>query len=97
MRAVPPAPRRQPAPHARPALAVYGRDDQLRDARLAIQEGRPIGFYAPCGFGVSTLLRHIADSDSVQHRGMPVVVLRAGRDFAGDVLQRLVDQLYVSD
>jgi hypothetical protein len=76
---------------------VYGRDDQLTGAREAIREGSPIGFYAPCGFGVSTLLRHIADSDFAQHSGVPVVLLRVGRDFAGDVLQRLVDQLYVSN
>jgi CARDB len=97
MQVTSPVRRRQPQPHFSPAPMVYGRHDQVSDARRAIEEGRPIGFHAPCGFGVSTLLRHIAASDFVQDSGVPVVLLRVGRDFAGDVLQRLVDQLYVSD
>jgi hypothetical protein len=97
MQVTSPVRRRQPQRPLSPAPVVYGRNDQVSDARRAIQEGRPIGFHAPCGSGVSTLLRHIAASGFVQDSGVPVVLLRVGRDFAGDVLQRLVDQLYVSD
>ena len=76
---------------------MYGRNIQISDARRAIQGAAAIGFHARCGFGVSTLLRHIAASDFAQATGLPVARLRAGRGPVADVLQRLVDQLYVSE
>jgi len=95
MRPAPPVLRHQ-VPPSQPA-PMYGRNIQISDARRAIQGAAAIGFHARCGFGVSTLLRHIAASDFAQATGLPVARLRAGRGPVADVLQRLVDQLYVSE
>ncbi len=49
------APRQPDAP---PEPLILGRDREAADAFATIAAGRPAGFYAVCGYGKTTLLRH---------------------------------------
>ena len=54
-----------------------GRDHELHLIQAAIADGRPIEFHAPCGYGVSTLLRAAASRRPEQGRP-PHLYLQAG-------------------
>lgn len=92
-----------PPPIPRPFRAqessarMLGRDAQINDAYAAARSQRPIEFTATCGYGKSTLLRHIAANAA--HHGVAglSVYLQAGPDRLQDTLQRLVAELYISD
>src|SRR5215470_6970804 len=87
-------PQRPEAP-ARPL--ILGRQQQSADAFRAVQQGRPIEFYADCGYGKTTLLQHIAASASEWYSASSCIYLRMDRDRVEDFLQQLVAQLYSSD
>jgi hypothetical protein len=91
-----------PAIHARPhsfapsgPVWLQGRDAEVAAAQ-AIRTGEAIEFSAGCGFGKSTLLRHLAAQAGAE-AGAAVVYLRVGSQRRGDLLQRLVDALYTAD
>jgi hypothetical protein len=91
-----------PAIHARPYSSVpsgpvrlQGRDAEVAAAQ-AISTGEAIEFSAGCGFGKSTLLRHLAAQAGAE-AGAGVVYLRVGSQRRGDLLQRLVDALYTAN
>jgi hypothetical protein len=76
---------------------ILGREQQSADAFHAIQQGGSIEFHADCGYGKTTLLQHIAATASEWYSASSCIYLRADRDRAEDLLQRLVDQLYRAD
>jgi hypothetical protein len=91
-----------PAIHARPYSSVpsgpvwlQGRDAEVAAAQV-IRTGEAIEFSAGCGFGKSTLLRHLATQAGAE-AGAAVVYLRVGSQRRDDLLQRLVDALYTAD
>ena len=83
-----------PEPLRRPAM--LGREQQSAEALAAMRAGRPAGFHAACGYGKTTLLQHIA-AEAHEQGAASCVYMRAGRDRVGDLLQRLVAQLFSSD
>jgi hypothetical protein len=90
-----------PAIHARPhpfapsgPVWVQGRDAEVAAAQ-AMSSGEVIEFSAGCGFGKSTLLRHLAAQAGAEE-GAAVVYLRVGGQRRDDLLQRLVDALYTA-
>ena len=96
LRLAPPDAYRPRLPEPLPRPAMLGRERQSAEALAAIQAGRPAGFHAACGYGKTTLLQNIVAE--AQERGTAsCVYLRAGRDRVGDLLQRLVAQLFSSD
>ncbi|WP_424891268.1 hypothetical protein [Streptomyces sp. XH2] len=84
---------RDPGPRHRwtaPAPVLLGREEVLAAAWREILDGRSVEFHGPCGFGKSSLLRNIASG------GRRSAFVRVGRSPLEDVLQLLVDELYVS-
>jgi energy-coupling factor transporter ATP-binding protein EcfA2 len=77
------------------ALPFLGREEQLRQLRLAIQAGDPVELVGPCGFGKTTLLRQLASTAS-QETVRPPVYLRLGKERLDDSLQRLFEASYTS-
>jgi len=91
-----------PAIHARPRsfvpdgpVRLQGRDAEVATAQ-AVSAGEAIEFHAACGFGKSTLLRHLAAQSGAEETSA-VVYLRVGGQRRDDLLQRLVDALYTAD
>ena len=83
--------------HEESTVPLLGRDEQISEAYAAAGSRRPIEFTATCGYGKSTLLRHIAAHtvyDGVAHSS---VYLLAGPGGLHDLLQRLVAELFTSD
>jgi hypothetical protein len=93
-----PAPRFRPrnGPASLQAGAPLDRRRQLDDAFRAARARLPIEFYAPCGYGKSTLLREIA-AQAPARLGVPGVYLDAKQDGPADLLQRVVHALYATD
>jgi CARDB len=89
----PPSVRIRPHPiPARPSGALDGRDEAVAAAHGAAA-GRPVGFHAGCGYGKTTLLRQLAArSDGGEAR-----YLRVAGQHLDDLLQQLVDELYLAD
>ncbi len=87
---------------AGPHLSTVVASGQIvgRDAEVAIGEtvaaGHPIEFHAPCGYGKSTLLRHLAGR-LASRASVPVVYLRVGGMAADDLRQGIVAALYTAD
>jgi hypothetical protein len=79
----------------RPSCPALGRGRELHLIQAAIADGRPIEFHAPCGYGVSTLLRAAAGGGPGQ--GPPLLYLRAGPGSIEDLAERLVAAMYVPD
>ncbi|MEV5375694.1 hypothetical protein AB0L26_06890 [Streptomyces nondiastaticus] len=75
---------------AGPPPVLLGREEVLATAWREILDGRPVGFHGPCGFGKSSLLRNLASG------GRRSAFVSVGRTPLEDVLQLLVDELYVS-
>jgi len=97
MRAANP-PQRRPGPAQRAGLAIPpGRDVQLNDAYAAIRALRPIEFTAACGYGKTTLLRHLADNAVYNGASDVSVYLRTGAEDPADIVQRLFAELYLAD
>ncbi|HZD01468.1 MAG TPA: hypothetical protein VFA46_15125 [Actinomycetes bacterium] len=91
-----------PAIHARPRSLVpsgparlAGRDAEVATAQ-AVSAGEAIEFHAACGYGKSTLLRHLAARAGAEQTAA-VVYLHVGGQRGDDLLQRLVDALYTAD
>jgi hypothetical protein len=79
-----------PSLTARPMLAreralalLVGRDEELNQVRRAIQAQRPIKFNATCGYGKSTLLRHVAVNAGAQGVAGSCAYLQVGYDLPG--------------
>jgi hypothetical protein len=88
----PPAMRERPRPAAGgPGGELYGRAGEVAAARGAAT-GAPVGFHGGCGAGKTTLLRHLA----VRFTGTTVYLRVAGQRL-DDVLQGLMEELFVSD
>jgi hypothetical protein len=83
-------------PAALPPTQLVGRQQQVAAARQALEHRRPIEFNAACGYGKTTLLRHIAAGERGPD-GTPAVYLRADTDRVADLLHRLVGELYRAD
>ena len=79
------------------SILILGRDTQINDAYAAARFQRPIEFTASCGYGKSTLLRHVAANAARHGIASLSVYLQAGPDRLEDILQRLVAELYISD
>lgn len=89
--------RPRPRPHQAPPQVPLGRERESADAIADLHDGVPIEFHAPCGFGRSTLLRHLA-AHAGSRLGVPGVYLNvAGDGDVDDVLGRLVGALYTAD
>src|SRR6266498_6016093 len=93
---------RPPAIQPRPRWSIpsgpvgpQGRDAEVATAQ-AVSAGEAIEFHAACGFGKSTLLRHLAAQSGAEETSA-VVYLRVGGQRRDDLLQRLVDALYTAD
>ena len=84
-------------PAAPPDPQILGRDQQSADALRAIQQGQPIEFCAPCGYGKTALLHRIVALASELYGPSSCLYLRADRDRVGDLLQDLAARLYHSD
>jgi hypothetical protein len=76
---------------------LLGRDEQISEAYAAARSQRPIEFTATCGYGKSTLLRHVAANAARDGVARSSVYLQAGPDGLQDILQRLITELYISD
>jgi hypothetical protein len=98
LRDAPPAPIPRPfrAPDGSTPL-LLGRDEQFREAYAAARSQCPIEFTAACGYGKSTLLRHVAANAARDGVARSSAYLQAGPDGLGDLLQRLVAEFYTSD
>ena len=90
---------RPPAIHERPRPlpdgpvgGVRGRADEVAAAQ-ATTAGAPVGFHGGCGAGKTTLLRHLA----VRSAAGNAVYLRVAGQRLDDVLQELLDELFVTD
>jgi hypothetical protein len=79
-----------------PSRSLIGRHSQIDTAFRAIQGLRPIGFFATCGYGKSTLLRQIA-AESYSRLGVPGVYLVVNQDQPADIVQRVIDALFLTD
>jgi hypothetical protein len=89
----PPLIRSRPWPSmARVTDELGGRDSEVAAAR-AVATGAPVGFYADCGFGKTTLLWHLAARPDTGN----AVYLRVAGQGLDDVLQELLAKLYASD
>lgn len=69
-----------------------GREAPAAAARREILAYQPVEFHAPCGYGKTTLLRHLA-SGAVW---APAVYVRVGAAPLDDVLQMIFDQLFTA-
>ncbi len=78
-------------------FALLGRQEQINEAYAAIRSQRPVEFTATCGYGKSTLLRHVAANAVSDGAAGSSVYLNAGPDGIDDLLQRLVTKLYTAD
>ena len=78
-------------------IPLLGRDEQIIEAYAAANSPRPIEFTATCGYGKTTLLRHIAAHTGYDGVARSSVYLRAGPGGLHDLLQRLVAELFTSD
>jgi hypothetical protein len=65
-------------------------------AAQAVNPGEAMEFHAACGFGKSTLLRHLAAQADAEGQ-TAVVYLRVGGQHRDDLLQRIVDALYTAN
>ncbi|GGL10560.1 hypothetical protein [Mangrovihabitans endophyticus] len=83
-------------PSLMPTSGLEGRQRYVDQAVNAAAADLPIEFTGPCGQGRSTLLRHVAAAVTTRLR-RPAVCLLAGDDHPADLLQRLVDEVYVMD
>ena len=90
---------RPPAIHERPRPlpdgpvgGVRGRADEVAAAQAATA-GAPVGFHGGCGAGKTTLLRHLA----VRSAAGNAVYLQVAGQRLDDVLQELLDKLFVPD
>ncbi len=87
-------------PHSRASadapISLFGRGSEVEAARRAIEAGVPLEFVAPCGFGKSTLLRHLA-LDLGARFGAPAVFLGVWGQRPADILQCLTLALTVDD
>src|SRR6266566_3671760 len=88
------APRQPDAP---PEPLILGRDREAADAFATIAAGRPAGFYAVCGYGKTTLLRHVVAAAAERGLAPSCIYLQADGNRVGDLLQDLVTRLYVFD
>jgi CARDB len=89
----PPAIRERPRPLPDgPVGGVRGRADEVAAAQ-ATTAGAPVGFHGGCGAGKTTLLRHLA----VRSAAGNAVYLRVAGQHLDDVLQELLDELFVTD
>jgi hypothetical protein len=92
-----------PVPLPRPfsdhpsGILLLGRHEQVNVAYAAGRAQRPLEFIAACGFGKTTLLRHVAAEAAYYGVARRAVYLHAGADGLEDVLQRLTAELYTSD
>jgi hypothetical protein len=92
-----------PVPLPRPfsdhpsGILLLGRHEQVSAAYAAARAWRPLEFIAACGFGKTTLLRHVAAEAAYHGVARRAVYLHAGADGLEDVLQRLTAELYTSD
>lgn len=76
----------------RPTGALHGRDGEVAAAQ-AVAAGAPVGFHAGCGYGKSTLLRHLAARTDAGD----AVYLRVAGQRLDDLMQQLFDELYIAD
>jgi CARDB len=86
---------RPPSMRARPRRSPEGlrsRDTEVAAAQ-AVAPGAPVGFHAGCGYGKSTLLRHLAARTAAGDG----VYLRVAGQRLDDLLQQLVEALYTTD
>src|SRR2546430_1759476 len=83
--------------HEESTAPVLGRDEQIGETYAAVGSRRPIEFTATCGYGKSTLLRHIAAHTAYDGVARSSVYLLAGPGGLHDLLQRLVANLFTSD
>jgi hypothetical protein len=80
-----------------PPGAVLGRDSELMDIREALIRRQPLEFHAPCGFGVTTLLRFVAAARPGIQVSAPYLYLKVGTATALDVARRLVSAAFTAD
>ena len=80
-----------------PSPRILGREQAAAEALRAIAQGRPIGFWAACGYGKTTLLQHITVRAAQRYGAARCVYLRADRGGVDDLLQQAVTRLYQSD
>jgi hypothetical protein len=76
---------------------LAGRARQLDLVRGAVRARRPVGFFGACGYGKTTLLRHIAAHAVADGLSSSSIYLRAGPGGLEDLLHRLVGELYTAD
>jgi hypothetical protein len=76
---------------------LMGRSEQLGVVRHAVRARCPVEFFAACGYGKTTLLRHVAANAAVEGLAGSSVYLRAGPGGLEDLLHRLVGELYVAN
>jgi hypothetical protein len=75
-----------------PSGELRGRAGEVA-AGQAATAGAPVGFHGGCGVGKTTLLRHLA----VRSAAGNAVYLRVAGQRLDDVLQELMDELFISD
>ncbi|MGK5632455.1 ATP-binding protein, partial [Streptomyces sp. URMC 123] len=73
---------------------LMGRQDAVALAHAAIGDRRPVNFHADCGYGKTTLLRHIVALGAEHDPSVAHAYLKLGGFGAADLLQRLVTELY---
>jgi len=78
-------------------FALLGRQEHINEAYAAIRSQRPVEFTATCGYGKSTLLRHVAANAVSDGAARSSVYLNAGPGGTDDLLQRLVTELYTAE
>ena len=76
---------------------MRGRAREAADVFATIAAGRPAGIYAACGYGKTTLLRHVVAAAAERGLAPICIYLRADGNRVGDLLQNLVSRLYVFD
>ena len=84
-------------PDPLPSPRILGREQAAAEALRAIAQGQPVGFWATCGYGKTTLLQHITVRAAQRYGAARCVYLRADRGSVDDLLQQAVTRLYQSD
>ncbi|MFF9896059.1 hypothetical protein [Streptomyces longispororuber] len=77
-----------------PQPFLMGRDAAVRLAHTAVENRESVNFHAPCGYGKTTLLRHLVALGHARGATEPHVYLKVGDFGLDDLLQRLVSELY---
>ncbi|GHE47657.1 hypothetical protein GCM10018785_16530 [Streptomyces longispororuber] len=77
-----------------PQPFLMGRDAAVRLAHTAVENREAVNFHAPCGYGKTTLLRHLVALGTARGATEPHVYLKLGDFGLDDLLQRLVSELY---